>query len=456
MTATRPRSQALDALRGIAVLAMCLSGVVPYRSLPAWMYHAQLPPPERVFRPEVPGITWVDLVFPFFLFSLGAALPLALGPRLERGEKATALAYAALRRGLVLAAFALYAQAVQPYLLASEPGPREWWLALLGFALAMPVLARLPDSWSPATRLGVRAAGLFACSLFLANIRYADGTGFRLERVDIILLVLANVVVTASWIWLATRDRPAWRAVLLGLLCVIFAFWRHAGLPAFVPESPLPWLARLDFQKYLIVVLPGTFAGELLARATADRAREPGRERGAALALLAAIAVATTSFFVRELALGALVTAILLGVALRLDAGRIAQPYVRLALPLLALGFLADPFEGGIVKDSANLAYLTGTAGLASVALAALRLSESRSSVPWAVRRCADVGRNPMLAYLAIRNVLAPVWALTGIGGFLNGLLTGAWTGALHAALKTAALAHFAGLCTRWRIVWRS
>ncbi|MBV6647244.1 MAG: DUF5009 domain-containing protein, partial [Cyclobacteriaceae bacterium] len=71
------RIQALDALRGIAILMMILSGVVPYTGLPAWMYHAQLPPPDRAFDPALPGLTWVDLVFPIFIFTLGAAIPLA-------------------------------------------------------------------------------------------------------------------------------------------------------------------------------------------------------------------------------------------------------------------------------------------------------------------------------------------------------------------------------------------
>ncbi|HLO52557.1 MAG TPA: DUF5009 domain-containing protein, partial [Kamptonema sp.] len=38
------RADALDALRGIAVLAMVLSGTIARKTLPAWMYHAQEPP----------------------------------------------------------------------------------------------------------------------------------------------------------------------------------------------------------------------------------------------------------------------------------------------------------------------------------------------------------------------------------------------------------------------------
>ena len=71
------RNQCLDALRGFAILAMVLSSSIAFGILPAWMYHAQVPPPYHVYKPEIPGITWVDLVFPFFLFSIGAAIPQA-------------------------------------------------------------------------------------------------------------------------------------------------------------------------------------------------------------------------------------------------------------------------------------------------------------------------------------------------------------------------------------------
>jgi predicted acyltransferase len=66
----KQRLESLDALRGFAILTMVLSGSIAFGGvLPGWMYHAQVPPPKHVFDPTHPGITWVDLVFPFFLFS---------------------------------------------------------------------------------------------------------------------------------------------------------------------------------------------------------------------------------------------------------------------------------------------------------------------------------------------------------------------------------------------------
>src|ERR1700678_261744 len=87
LAAPSNRAYALDALRGLAILAMLLSGQEPFgqHALPAWMYHGQEPPPHHDWLGTLPGITWVDLVFPTFLFCMGAAFPLALARRLDQG-----------------------------------------------------------------------------------------------------------------------------------------------------------------------------------------------------------------------------------------------------------------------------------------------------------------------------------------------------------------------------------
>lgn len=100
------RALNLDALRGFAILSMVLAGTIPYTGLPAWMYHAQLPPPDRTFNPNLPGLTWVDLVFPLFLFCLGAAIPLALNRRLNEQPLSKVLIHILERTALL--AFSLF------------------------------------------------------------------------------------------------------------------------------------------------------------------------------------------------------------------------------------------------------------------------------------------------------------------------------------------------------------
>src|SRR6056297_1494486 len=134
----KKRATNLDALRGFAILTMVLSGVVPYKSLPAWMYHAQTPPPTRAFDPSIPGITWVDLVFPFFLFALGAALPIALNKRIRDKAKSLVgtLKYI-FERTFLLGFFAIFSRHIRPYVINSNiysnPHITDWLLAIAGF-----------------------------------------------------------------------------------------------------------------------------------------------------------------------------------------------------------------------------------------------------------------------------------------------------------------------------------
>ena len=106
MSNNSTRASSLDALRGYAILTMVLSGSVAWGVLPGWMYHAQVGPRSNfVFDGSIYGITWVDLVFPFFLFAMGAAFPFSIGNKYRKGSSRWRIIYDSLLRGFRLTFF---------------------------------------------------------------------------------------------------------------------------------------------------------------------------------------------------------------------------------------------------------------------------------------------------------------------------------------------------------------
>lgn len=100
------RASSLDALRGYAILTMVLSGSIAWGVLPGWMYHAQVGPRSNfVFDGSIYGITWVDLVFPFFLFAMGAAFPFSIGNKYRKGSSRWKIVYDSVLRGFRLTFF---------------------------------------------------------------------------------------------------------------------------------------------------------------------------------------------------------------------------------------------------------------------------------------------------------------------------------------------------------------
>jgi len=265
----KERALAVDLLRGLAIVGMVLSGYISRNpDLPAWLFHAQLPPPSFAFDPSVPGITWVDLVFPFFLFSMGAAFPFSIGRRLDRGAAAVQVAWTILRRGLLLAFFAIVLGNTNLWTLheALQRPVAASLLTLVVWGAFFAMFIRLRNRSKRFNTL-LNGCGIAALLLLLVLYR-ALGVDVNLYRSDIIILILANVVVAGSFLWWLTRRKLGLR---MGLVALLVALKLSATVPGSWTESVwnatfAPWLYHTEFLQYLCIVLPGSVAGELIAR----------------------------------------------------------------------------------------------------------------------------------------------------------------------------------------------
>jgi predicted acyltransferase len=463
------RADALDALRGLAILAMVFSGVIPFGgALPAWMYHAQVPPPHHTFNPNLPGLTWVDLVFPLFLFALGAAIPLAQSRYLAAGKTRFQLVVVFLKRGFLLGVFAIFLQHVRPYTLNSNPNDQTWWIALIGFVILFLMYTRWCPSWSKMVRISLTVAGWCSAIVLMAVLRYPDGSGFSLDRSDIILIVLTNTIVFGGILWIFTCDQPQFRLSFLAILLALRLSSHSEGWVASLwSYSPVPWIFQFDYLKYLFIVIPGTMVGDLLVRwrqQSRDEDFSGDHHRYLRLSLLLVtvivlLLVGLQSRWVWQTTIGVL---LLLYFGDRFVQNpqfltdRFISTLYRWGLSLTTVGLCFEPYEGGIKKDSATFSYFWVTTGISIFILILFSIAIEYFHLGSKLQILIDNGRNPMIAYVGFGNLILPLVNLTGLQQTITDLNLSVELRVVLAAIYTIVLAILVSRLTRSKLFWRT
>jgi predicted acyltransferase len=472
----KQRAISVDVLRGIAILGMILSGSIAYGDvLPAWMYHAQVPPPLHQFNPALPGITWVDLVFPFFLFTMGAAMPLALKSRLEAGAGWTMFVALAIKRFLRLAFFALFTQHMKAWVLSATPTAEHYLLSMLAFVLLFFQFYRPKDLSPTWTKVFTVLKGIsyIAAILILYFLPFKDGNGFDERKSDIILMVLANMAFAGTIIYGLTYNKPLLRLGLLPFITAVFFAGKESGDSwtksiytfSHIGRLDISWLYQFYFLKYLFIVIPGMFAGEWLLQSSPQivNDKQLGKNNNGSIAWLtiAIMLVNLYGLFTRQLVLNTLLTAILCSVQLWLcnresvEFKRYFKPMLNAGVYLLLLGLFFEAYEGGIKKDSSTYSYYFVCSGLAFLLVASIQLF-ARKKPSVAMKWLGANGQNPMVAYVAGALLLTPVLHLTGIQMWLDALHTSAIAGFLKGVIYTGIVCIITVLFTRKKWYWRT
>lgn len=507
-----PRAASLDALRGLAILGMVLSGMLPYghEALARWMYHAQTPPPSHAYNPEIAGMTWVDLVFPLFLFCLGAAVSLALESRLRSGASRGKLAFGALWRGVLLLFFAVYKQHLTVGSLREVYGATANVISMGAFGILFLLFLRFPPRWPGWLRSTLRLLGWSAAVVLLSLMEYPDGSGFTVHRHDIILVILANVVVSTSWIWLLFPQRATTRLLVGGLVLTLYLARIYS--PWGVPLTELHglkhllgdqiyqgiiWACSPNYQQYLVLTLLGTVAGDVLltwTRPAAQRLsfsikhsrwRELSTVQSVCAALvcggLAVAVVAGLSLpdwettFITAVALCALGLVMLYGNPVRRPLRSASSLWGQMRVPALmfqrlfvwgavclVIGLALYPFQGGIKKDPATLSYLFTTAGLAFILLLGFSLITEAMHHPRLLFLLIDSGKNPMIAYVIGGMFIVPVLSLIPAGGGLSAMewlvshTRAPWAAFGRAVGLTLVVALLVSGMSRKKLYWRT
>lgn len=469
-TAAKPkRAISLDALRGYAILTMVLSGSIVFGVLPGWMYHMQEPPPDHIYDPALSGITWVDLVFPFFLFSMGAAFPFSLRRKFEKGVSRLRLSADAILRGLQLTFFAIYIAHFYPWHLSEQQDPRAWLLSLSCYALLFPMFMRLPVKMPEWAHIAVKLAAYGAATAMLLTTTYAGGTKFDIYYSNIIILLLGQMAIFGSIIYLCTMYNWQARIVVMACFTGLFLSAKVDGSWAqtFFNWTPIPWMYHLNYLAYLCIVLPGSIAGDILLKwmnRPADADAKPTRKTEAFGILAISVGVIVTNLvclYNRWSFLCMVISAALLIIGrlfVKKDSeyGQLWYRLLCFGAAFVIIGLCFEPFQGGIKKDWATFSYLFTTAGLACLALMAFNVICDYFNCRRSTAFLWMCGQNPMIAYVSTNLFVLPVLNLIGITKFFTIFHAARWLGLVQGLFLTALAMLNTMFFTRIKWFWRT
>lgn len=470
------RALALDVLRGLSIFGMVLSGTIPFGgALPAWMYHAQCPPPTHAFNPAVPGITWVDLVLPVFIFCMGAAIPLSLNRKIESGANWKAITENIAVRFLSLVFFAIYIAHIMPHaigeakttvnFLGFEMGGYDLqWLTLLGFALLFPMFQIIRDQKKKLIWRAVGWAGAVALLLFFRN---AYGQEFSLHRSNIIILLLANVYLIGALSWYLTRSNREARLVLFILWGAIQLCCKYTGFDAVLNECrPLSWFFIFRMTHYMLLIIPATMVGDLLLDRIQGRSSYSNLVEnkvwnklfhlGAGLLVI----WLTIALFQRWITALYLVTPLML-----LGLWWIVKTHIpaylqmfKMVVVLIVLGLILEPVEGGIKKDHATASYMILTSGMALCLLIFFDYISNYFETSGFVKLFSGAGSNPLLAYVITTWFMFPLLKVSFLFFAYEWFYPAGWPwiGFLRALILVLLMMMLVAWLAKRKIVWRA
>jgi len=420
------RNFGIDMLRGLAIIGMVLAAVIPWNStFPGWMYHAQVGPPDFVFNPNNPGITWVDLVFPFFLFAMGAAFPLALRKKLESGDFKT-IGISVIRRGVLLVFFSIMLAYLTPDNLNANIKV-NYLTSLITFLCFFLVFMGFEGSLL--RRYLIQFAGFLIIALLVYYHSEIVGNTFYKSKNNIIILVLANMAVVGTVCWLLTSNNHMLRiAIMVAFIGMWFSkdvagSWT-SKLWNFHPS--VHWFYNFAYLKYLCIVLPGSILGDLLLRYKKTHTSAYAKESISKVNWIVILSFLFVVFHVvtlytRELNLN-LVGHVFFGVIFYVLFQKTDDNYLAYYKLLIGWGYVFtsialffEPIDGGIKKDPSSFSYWFLTSGLAFIFYIFCEFITKKYTSNFLVKAIIQNGQNPMIAYCVSAFFITPILGLLGI-----------------------------------------
>ncbi len=388
------RLASIDIFRGLTMAMMIfvneLSGV---RGLPWWNYH---------MKANIDAMTYVDMVFPFFLFIVGLSMPLAIRSRLKRNPSLPALwMHVALRTASLMALGLILANADAGDQSRMGVSPAVWAiLALTGAALFLNDYGEskryaLLHRWLRVLGL-VLVLAMFA--IFRRTSESGDTSWIEISYPEILGLI-GYTYLAVSILYIPTRR---WLWAPLAWFAAMMAFNARTAAKLLTVTDRLPY--------YIWPFSNGAMAGITLA------------------------GIVTSGIFLGNHRFKKLGHKILLGLAFGISA--------------LAAGWLLTPL--GISKIRATPTWSLYSIGGAVLAFTVLYwICDVKKKTGWAFF-ARPAGSNTLTTYL-LPDLWYYILAAAGIEYF-DTHFNSSWPGAVRCAVFTGFILALAALLTRLRV----
>jgi predicted acyltransferase len=229
----RQRILSIDAFRGLTILVMVfvnqLAGV---SGVPQWARH---------MKADADAMSFVDVVFPAFLFIVGMSVPFALAQRQARGDDGAALQRHVLARSAGLIVLGLFmVNAEDGFNPAAMPFNIGWWS--LGLYLCTFLIWGVYGSAAVGGRNTWRALGVLGLLVLSCAYRGGpDGKAWLTHQWWGILGLIGWSYLISASVYLAGRARVS---VLLAAACACIAI--YALCHAFPAERYPDWADLTD------------------------------------------------------------------------------------------------------------------------------------------------------------------------------------------------------------------
>ena len=382
-SASLARLASLDAFRGLVILTMTFVNYLGHvQNIPAWARHMPR---------DADGYTFVDVVFPGFLFIVGVAIPLALHKRMARGESLFSL----LQRVLVRSASLLLVGVIMvnlAFFSADATGLSKslWFLLAM---LSVVVLWSIYPTDAPKERKRLFMGLRILASLVLTGL----------------LVVFRGKNSAGEVVWL----QHAWWGILgmigWGYLVCCLAYLTCRG-------SSVALMGVLGF---LIALFIGDTHGVLDWLGPVRNFIGVGAVLGSTAA---------------DVMIGVLVGNCFVGDAASLRPAARARFFLVFGLGLYMAGMLLRPLHG-INKIEATDSYALVTGGICCLSFLLVYVLMDMGNLRRWAGPLIPVGQNALLAYL-LPGLLRDLFVVIGLPGLLWQYGSG-WPGALNAGVLT-------------------